>query len=831
MVSKHALSQSKGTALPRLDIFRKVLALERDRGHPDRAVSGGLDRFLAHWRQEADHPADQEVFRLLQEQGLLDTPYAELGTGSRARWVERATRCIEAGGGQAPLVAPATNDAPKPKQVAASRISRLPSPGRSLQDPVTLLRSVNRSAGAALGRLGVITIEDLLHLFPHRHNDFSRLAKIAELVPGEEQTVAALVWEIREVKMGRSMRAAEAVIGDETGNIRVVWYNQPYLARTIQPNTQVVLSGRVGVFRGARVLESPEYEALERQEDLIHAGRLVPVYPLTEGLRSRTVRRATKEALDGWGYLVRDHLPSELLRRNGLLELPQAIRQAHYPDNQEARRRAYQRLAFDELFLMQLLVLSRRREWRDREDAVPLRPPPGVLESFLAALPFQLTATQQRALDDIARDLESTRPMSRLLQGEVGSGKTVVALAALLTAAASGYQASIMAPTEILAEQHFRTVAQLLGELSRPSHTQNTFSVCLDNVAQPISVGLLIGSQSRKVKEETYRRLEAGSLDIIIGTHALIQEGVSLPKLALAVVDEQHRFGVAQRAALRQMGRSPHVLVMSATPIPRSLALTLYGDLDISIMDELPEGRRGVTTRWVPTSRRPSAYQFVREQVRQGRQAFVLCPLVEESEVIQVRAATEEYERLSQEVFSDLRLGLLHARLPTREKQEVMDRFRSGDLDILVATPVVEVGVDVPNATIMLVEGANRFGLSQLHQLRGRVGRGEYPGYCLLLADSAGEEAKRRLSAMERLKDGFAVAEEDLKLRGPGDFLGTRQSGLPELRIASLDDQPLLTLARREATELLAQDAALEEYPELAQALASYHQRLATDIS
>ena len=475
------------------------------------------------------------------------------------------------------------------------------------------------------------------------------------------------------------------------------------------------------------------------------------------------------------------------------------------PRREEARRR----LAFDELFSLQMYVLSRRRQWRESGGALPLPRNPELLQAFLSRLPFSLTDAQKKALTEILDDMTQERPMTRLLQGDVGSGKTVVALAALLSAVAGGRQGAFMAPTEILAEQHFDTIAGLL-EGSSPSDSRgNILTFNMEPFERPVSVGLLIGSHTRSQKREMHSLLAQGALDVVVGTHALVQQEVDIPRLGLAVVDEQHRFGVMQRASLRQKGVSPHLLVMSATPIPRSLALTLYGDLDISVLDEMPAGRQKIRTRYAEPSRRQDAYDFIRGQVREGRQAFVICPLIEESEALQTRAATTEYERLSMDVFPDLSLGLLHGRMPLKEKEDVMGRFRRGEMDILVSTPVVEVGVDIPNAGVILIDGADRFGLAQLHQFRGRVGRGEHASYCILLSDHPSREAKERLQIMERVDNGFAVAEEDLKFRGPGDYFGTRQSGLPDLRQARLSDQDLLASARREAAALLKNDPRL----------------------
>jgi ATP-dependent DNA helicase RecG len=526
---------------------------------------------------------------------------------------------------------------------------------------------------------------------------------------------------------------------------------------------------------------------------------------------------------------VPEFLPQDLIHRTGLAGLQNAVAQAHYPDSLSDWKAARRRLAFDELFLLQLAVLHRKREWQEEGQGIPLEVDPGPLNAFLGSLPFSLTASQSSVLNEILEDLKKNTPMSRLLQGDVGSGKTVVAAAALLVAAFNGHQGALMVPTEILAEQHFLTVSRLLSGASQALREEHLTSVRLDELTRPITIGLLLGSLPKRAKDDVRQRVAEGGVDILIGTQALIQAGVEIPKLALVVVDEQHRFGVMQRASLREKGPRPHLLAMSATPIPRSLALTLYGDLDMSIIDEMPPGRHKIRNRWVDPDKREAAYSLIRKEVKEGRQAFIVCPLVEESETIQARAAMEEHQRLTTEVFPDLRLGLLHGRMALSEKEQVMDLFQRGELDILVSTPVVELGIDVSNATVMLIDGADRFGLSQLHQFRGRVGRGPHQSYCLLLADSPGEEARERLRTVERVHDGFQLAEEDLRLRGPGDYMGTRQSGLPNLRVASINDRDILALARREAARLLESDPHLSKAENAA--LGEHLKRYAADFT
>ena len=818
------MTSTAASAQLQLDSFRKILKLEEANGYTDTTVIGGLDSYLQRQAQTISSLAGDDASRLAMES------YGRITKSQRQVWVrdwldrlaavESPFPLIGEGGDGGESTVPLSPSYQRRKngETSPSKDSSPTEPvqapaGPSVDSPVKLLRGIDVKLSAKLARLDVATIRDLLYLFPRRHNDFSKVKSISELEPGEEQTVVATVWEANETTLGKGrLKATEAVVSDETGNMRAVWFGQRYLTRVIKPGARVAISGKVDVYRGYKQFSSPEFELLDSKESLIHTGRLVPVYPLTEGLAPRRLRSIVWNALELWSPRIEEHLPEDIRLRADLLPIREAIMQAHYPDDFQELEAAHRRLAFDELFFIQMAVLVRRKKWQETAEGISLQADSEVLNSFISSLPFSLTDAQQRCLAEVMADMgRGTPPMNRILQGEVGSGKTVVALAALLVTAMCGYQGSIMVPTEVLAEQHFQTVSRLLEGLARPVHEENAITVYLDQWPQPICVALITGSTRGALKKELQRRVSEGSIDIIIGTHALIQEAVEIPKLALAVVDEQHRFGVEQRAALRQKGStSPHVLVMSATPIPRTLALTLYGELDISTIDQLPPGRQQVLTRHVPPEKRDAAYGFVRKEIRNERQAFVICPLIEESEAIQARAATEEYQRLSNEVFPDLNLGLLHGRMSSRDKEAVMRGFRDGEIDILVSTAVVEVGIDVPNATVMVVDGAHRFGLSQLHQFRGRVGRGEHKSYCLLLSEYSTPESMERLSAVERIHDGFELAEVDLSLRGPGDFFGTRQSGLPSLRVARLSDHDLLKLAREEAEELLQTDPELE---------------------
>ena len=841
----------RGTSPPDwAEILRNVIELEARRGYNNSAVVGGVDRFLERWHNEM-------AIRIPAGSGssvLVQKRYAELSPDQRKRWAGLWLGLIENGVPAASAVldspepppadgpvAPEPSASPEAfsslpvasKEVAITKARpafRLPPAGQSVDVSVDRLRGISSKMAERLKRLDVATVRDLLYLFPRRHEDYSNVVRISEVVPGQECTVVATVWESRVIRQGPGGRRqdTEAVLGDDSGNVRVIWFGQRYLVRTLSPGRVVAISGKADVFRGQPVFESPAVEPLESGYSGIHTGRMVPVYPLTEGLTARALRGFTWEALDNWLRGVEETLTPQVVgseKTAGMMPLREAIFQAHYPDDEDSWRAARSRLAFDELLILQLAVIGRRRDSQEEVRGVSVDPPYGVVDNFLDSLPFELTSAQARCIGEIARDMKlGTPPMNRLLQGEVGSGKTVVALAGLLSAACAGFQGALMAPTEVLAEQHFRSVSRMLEGLPRPVQEENLFSVHLEGLDRPVSVGLLTGSVRAPVKRLLTAMASDGTLDLIIGTQALIQEGVSIPKLALAVADEQHRFGVMQRTALRERGgENAHTLIMSATPIPRTLSMTLYGDLDISTIDELPAGRQQVRTRWVPQNRRADAYQFVRGQVTEGRQAFVVCPLIDESASIEARAATEEYERLSRDVFPDLRVGLLHGRLHSRDKDRILRSFSDGDLDVLVTTAVVEVGIDVPNATIMLIEGAERFGLAQLHQFRGRVGRGEHRSYCLLLSsETQSASARERLSALERTHDGFELAETDLELRGPGDFFGTRQSGLPSLRMAQFSDRALLESARELAAAITAED------PELK---APRHSALAAQVS
>ncbi len=795
----------------RSETLRRILRQEARRGYDDGAVIGGLERFLANWEAESARGGAEKA-RSLGEIGRALEGYQALDPAEREARVKNVLRILgggaesaaprgepqERGPRTAAAPAPAKPPPAAPQKKAAQRAARprkprAKSPRAALDSSLTVVPMLKTEDAKRLEKLGLTTLGDLIHHFPHRHIDRSLIKTIADLKPGEEATFVANVMQVenRRVTQGR-MTITEAALADKTGYIRAVWFNQPYLQQSLTNKRRVTVAGKVEISRSGLELRSPEYEFAESPEKGLHVGRLVPVYPLTANLSAKWLRRWVRSALDMALHGVEEVVPEEVLVRNSLMGAQEALGQLHFPANERQRQRAVQRLAFDEFFCIQLGALLRRREWQLDQPGVPVAVDAELTQAFLESLPFALTDGQQEALTEILDDVSKPAAMNRLLQGDVGSGKTVVAAAAALQMAKHGLQTVVMAPTEVLAEQHIVTFRRFLEPFG-------------------VRCALLTGSTRKKRRREMLAELEAGALHLLVGTHAVIQDDVVFGNLGLAIADEQHRFGVRQRAVLRRKGRNPHVLVMTATPIPRSLALTLYGDLDVSTIRELPAGRLPIATRWAPQEKRNEVYGFVNKQVAQGRQAFIIFPLIEDSETLQVRAAKSEFKRLQKEVFTQCTVDLLHGRLTSRQKEKVMRAFAAGETDILVSTPVVEVGIDVPNATVMMIESAERFGLAQLHQFRGRVGRGEHKSYCLLLSDSANAVENERLRILEEKRDGFALAEQDLMLRGPGEFFGTRQAGLPALKVAKLSDLATLELARREAKRLFAGDPTLSK--------------------
>ncbi len=838
------------------DSLRNVLELERKLEFADRAVMGGLDRFI----EQASGPLPW----IRNIEPLRGTSYAALQPGQRHRWAAAVmARISNIPASQSAPSSRASRVPARPvKSGAAGRKTTKRSSTRAkyeLNTPLAELKFIHRATRGKLSRLDVKTLRDMLWLFPNRHVDYSKVTKIGEVEYGALTTVAGRVVRSEKVRIGPPPGAAKILINDGTGLLEATFFRQAYLADRFKRGNVVAFSGEIGAFQNRAQMQNPEYDELPDSSgpgpkarssgspspepsgndlQLTHAGNLLPVYPSTEGLVQRSIRTATRKSLDTGLPLLSEYLQEDLKQRHSFPGLRSAVESMHYPDSTDDQGQARRRLAFDELFMYQLAALKKKSEWRNRQDGIVIANEKGkpVVNAFLDSLDFELTTDQQESLGVFLGDMASGVPMGRLLQGEVGSGKTVVALSALLAANTAGYQGALMTPTEVLAEQHFLSISNQLHAEPLPGEPRDAVrhASLPGDGNRRITMVLLIGSLARPVKSRIQQMIADGEADLIIGTHALLQDQVSIPRLGLAVVDEQHRFGVEQRGALTRRTPRPHLLAMSATPIPRTLALTVYGDLDITTLKILPKGRKPITTTLANSKARENrAYELIRQQVALGRQAFVVCPLIEPSDSIEAVSAVQEFERLSADTFKDLRVGMLHGRMKLSEKQDVMDRVRNGQIEVLVATPVIEVGVDIPNATVMMIMSANRFGLAQLHQLRGRVGRGESESHCILMTSPRGETAGERISAVIEHSDGFKLAEEDLRIRGPGDYLGTRQSGWDVLKVATIDDVDLLQLARREASDLMADGTldTLNAIPELAAELERVMSEQITEFS
>jgi ATP-dependent DNA helicase RecG len=811
-----------------LEILGKMLELEaRDYAYNDRAVAGGLARYVETWRRQALDVFGDAATEWIEQVAQQLRTYGSLEPAERRAMVTSLQAMLKAGphgtpvdGDAEPLPAPTAEDTmtsegvegvaeekqepresvaftvPEPsEEQAPQRISapaaQRPATGKGLDAPVSVMSGIGARRTELLSKLGIESIRDFLRLYPRRYEDYSQLKTINRLEYGERVSLLATVWEAGGRPTRGKRHVFRVILSDNTGTLEVTWFNQSYLEDRIRPGMQLLISGKVGEYLGRLTMQSPEWEIVGRTE--VTNARIQPIYPLTEGLTQRWMRSAMRRALGAWAERIPEVLPDELRMEHKLLPLAQALWGVHLPDTQEQLTQARRRMAFEQVLYLQLGLLRQKLMWKAQEGRA-IQVPSDRVQALTESLPYALTEAQKRTLDEMLRDCLSGEPMNRLLQGDVGSGKTVVAALLMALTVGEGYQAAMMAPTEILAEQHYRSLCEFVARLPEPRPT----------------VGLLTGNVSGADRVLVYDGLADGSCQIVVGTHALIQEAVAFKNLALVVIDEQHRFGVEQRRTLRDKGYNPHLLVMTATPIPRSLELTIWGHVDVSVLDEMPPGRQAIQTRVLVPPERGRAYTFIQSQVAKGRQAFIIYPLVESSDKIEARAAVDEHTRLQKDVFPNLRLGLLHGRMRSDEKDAVMGQFAAGELDILIATSVVEVGIDVPNATVMLIDGAERFGLAQLHQFRGRVGRGAHQSYCLLLAEGGSDEARERLQAVEATNDGFVLAEKDLQMRGPGEFLGTQQSGFPEMPMAAFADMRLLHEVREAALRLLDRDPELE---------------------
>jgi len=658
--------------------------------------------------------------------------------------------------------------------------------------PVQYLKGIGPKRAKAFAKAGVNTVEDLLYYFPRRYEDRRNFAQIEQLKEGEIYTIRAEVLSVKERRSfrRRGFSITEALVKDESGKLSCVWFNQPYIKEYLKPGESLVLYGKAELYGAKLQMTNPEFEEAGPEDGSLNVGRIVPIYPQAAGFSQRSMRQLIKGALDANLTKIQDCLPFDIRARNNILNLAQSLLNIHFPESEELHKQAYERLAFEEFFFFQLPLALRKLNKREKE-GIKHKVEGELAEEYIQGLPFKLTNAQNAVIKEIKADMSAPAAMQRLLQGDVGSGKTVVAMAAAMIAIQSGYQAAFMVPTEILAKQHYEKIKDQRSK---------------------IKIALLTGSSDKKEKQKLYKEIKEGKIDLIIGTHSLLEEDVQFKSLGLVIIDEQHKFGVGQRALLPKKGANPDVLIMTATPIPRTLAITIYGDLDISVINELPPGRIPIKTMHFAENKRREAFRLAREELVYGRQAYIIYPVIDESYALDMSGAKKMYEELKNGEFKEFKLGLIHGRLKEPAQDKVMRDFKDKKIDLLIATTVLEVGIDIPNATCMVIEHAHRFGLSQLHQLRGRIGRSNLASSCILISSAKTLEAGARMEAMVKYADGFRIAEEDLKIRGPGEFFGRRQHGLSELRIANpITQMHLLKKAREEALALVKQDPRLAE--------------------
>jgi ATP-dependent DNA helicase RecG len=823
----------------------KIFKLEADFNYSNKAVVGGLEKLTDAWQGEAradgvseekiqsvvsilntygSSSIPERVQALKKIGGILDNPGIKHLANPKIKENTKVAREVNSPSGENRTIqnkpSPTRTRITTRKRSGITPIMTSMTASEALSSATTIVQGVGQKQAQLLAKLGLHTVGDLIYYFPRRYDDYSELKLIKDLKYGEEVTIIGWVKSISTfASRNKNRKIVQAVISDKTGSIQLMWFNQEYHLRQLRKDMFLSISGKTEQYMGRLVMYHPDYEKIEQQ--LLNTKRIVPVYSLTARLNQRWLRRVIYSVLSLWAPKIPEYMTEYILEDADLMDLSTALKEIHFPESHPNLSKARYRLAFDEIFLLQLGVLRQKYEWTHqpgRRYAVEN----DWLNDRINHLPFQLTEAQTKVLSDLRKDLDSGQPMNRLLQGDVGSGKTIIAALAISIVINAGVQAAYMAPTSILAEQHYHNLKNLLA------NPQDGNANLEEN-----QIRLLIGDTPVKDREEILAGLTQGHIKLLIGTHALIEDPVQFKDLQMVVVDEQHRFGVSQRAALREKGANPHLLVMTATPIPRSLALTIYGDLDLSVMDELPPGRQPIETHIAFPTERERVYSLVQSQVDKGHQAFIIYPLVEQGDNEDVLAAVQEQERLQKEVFPKYRIGLLHGRLRPDEKEYVMRQFRDRQFDILVTTTVIEVGVDIPNATVLVIEGANRFGLAQLHQLRGRVGRGAEQSYCILIPQTSDAAENERLLAMESTNDGFVLAEQDLKQRGPGEFLGTRQAGYAGLRLANLTDIHLIEKARSYAQQVFENDPTLtaDEHQLMLQALEHFWPRREGDVS
>lgn len=776
-------------SLSLLEMLQKAIRAERRNKWTDSGVLGGFAKYLLSTvdtlsrRFSVDQPEYRQTFTRLRE---LAQAYPEYLNRQRQPALEEIANLVnKLQAGLNPADAKATRasdqaDGPADRPAERKKTKQEVPSARGNNLPIQFLKTIGPKRAKTLQRLGIFTVEDLLNHFPKRYEDRRNVKKINQVCSGEVETVKARVISQQELKPRRGLKIIKLDLSDGSGTLTAVWFNNPYVLKQLPRGIEVVVTGKVERRFGSTELMVSDYELAGAGD---YQPGIVPVYGATENLTSKQIKLLVGYALEHVERLMPEFLPEDVLNRYHFPRRADAYRQIHFPTDFAQKEAARRRLVFEEFVLLQLGI-QRVKGKKDEVHGIPMGSPGPLVSRLRKNLPFTLTGAQVRVIREVFRDMARPHPMARLVQGDVGSGKTVVAAMALLLAIESGYQGAMMAPTEILAEQHYLALRQAFQPLG-------------------LNVELLTGSRSKREREEVLRRTALGECQVLVGTHALVQETVAFKALGLAVTDEQHRFGVRQRANLQAKGENPHVLIMTATPIPRTLALTVYGDLSLSVIDELPPGRKEIKTCHISEKNRQKLYRFMEQEIAKGRQIYVVCPLVKESEVLDLRAATELAQVIAGR-FPHEQVGLLHGRMRKQEKEAVINGFRENQIKIIVSTTVIEVGVNVPNASVMVIESAERFGLAQLHQLRGRVGRGSYQSYCILVGNADNDEIRRRLGIMCATNDGFKIAEEDLKLRGPGEFFGTRQHGLPELKIADIiHDGPLLDEAGALAAKLI----------------------------